>query len=82
MALAQTVHAAGETGPATPGTYAVVLAVPDEGQLLRTAVELLRADVPFHLVRESDGQAMAIGIAPCHPGRGMRRVLSSLPLWR
>ena len=81
-ALAQTAHAAGETGPATPGTYAVVLGVPDEGSLLRTAVELLRNDVGFHLVRESNGDAMAIGIAPCRPSKGMRRALGSLPLWR
>jgi hypothetical protein len=81
VALAQTVHAAGETGPAHPGTYAVVLSVPDEGSLLRVAVGLLRNDVNFHLVRE-DTEAMAIGIAPCSPSRAMRRVLSQLPLWK
>ena len=81
IALAQAVHAAGETGPAHKGTYAVVLSVPDEGQLLRTAVALLRNDVDFHLVRE-DQEAMAIGVAPCNPTKGMRRVLSSLPLWK
>lgn len=60
----------------------MVLGVRDEGSLLRVAVELLRAGVDFRLIRESDGQAMAIGIAPCHPCAGMRSVLSQLPLWR
>lgn len=82
MALAQTVHAAGETGPAHSGTYAVALSTPDEGQLLRVAVELLRADVPFKLIRESNNEAMAIGIPPCAPSDGMRRCLSQLPLWK
>lgn len=82
VAVAQTVHAAGETGPAVSGTYAVALAARDEGHLLRVAVDLLRAQVPFKMIRESDGQAMAIGIAPCTPSRAMRRCLSQLPLWR
>ena len=82
VALAQTVHAAGETGPAYSGTYAVALGVPDEGSLLRVAVELLRAGVPFSLIREADGEAMAIGVAPCQPTKGMRQALSNLPLWR
>jgi len=46
------------------------------------AVGLLRNGVEFKLIRESDGQAMAIGIPPCHPGKEMRKALSQLPLWR
>lgn len=66
--LAQSVHAAGESGPATSGTYAVVLGVPDEGTLLELHARLTYFRVPHVLIREPDppylGAAMAIGFPP------------------
>lgn len=66
--LAQTVHAAGESGPAISGTYAVVLSVPDESALLALSNRLTEANVFHHLIREPDapynGAAMTLGVPP------------------
>ena len=66
--LAQTIHAAGESGPAIPGTYAVALAAPSEAALLRLHDKLVFHGVRHVLIREPDapynGAAMAIGIPP------------------
>lgn len=80
-------HAAGESSPGdlANGTYAVVLAVPDEAALQQLADELYVNAVPHVVIVETDGphagQAMAIGL---RPGRKevLRRSLSSLPLLR
>lgn len=74
---AMIVHAAGETGPASPETRAVVLCVPDEASLL----SLFQTLEGCHLITEPDapwnGQAMAIGFPPAS---GRRPELSHLPL--
>ena len=79
--LAQSVHAAGESGPATSGTYAVVLAAPDEQALLDLHERLAYSNVPHVLIREPDapylGAAMAIGIPP-QPRRPLRKYTKGL----
>lgn len=76
-ALAMTVHAAGETGPAPPHTIAVVLQVPNENDLLALAHQLGDA----HLIREPDppwnGATMALALRP----GARRRELKHLRLW-
>jgi hypothetical protein len=64
---AQIIHAAGESGPAEPTTFAVALHARPE-QLLLLEVALLQAGVRFVAIREPDppwdGALMAIGIHP------------------
>lgn len=83
--MAQLCHAAGETGPAEPGCYAVVLAAESQRELSRLADRLEAQEVPVHRVVESHGryagQLMAIGIPP-GPKSERGRHLSSLPLVR
>ncbi len=83
--VAQCIHAAGESGPAGPGTYAVALAVPDSEALAELSQRLHQAGIKHHSVIESDepysGQLLAIGIPP-QPRERLRRVLSSIPLMR
>jgi peptidyl-tRNA hydrolase len=82
---AQVCHAAGESSPGGlgPGTYAVVLAVPDEVSLAREEARLRAAGVALTAVHEPDppyhGQLMALGL---HPRRKevLRRHVASLPL--
>lgn len=88
VALAQTVHASGESAQNTtvpPNTHAVVLAVPDEATLLAVEEKLKQYDIVIVSVREPDmpwnGQLMAIGIPP-QPREKIRRLLSNLPLYR
>ena len=74
-------HAAGETGPATTGTHAVILAIPNEQSLLQLAERLSLKGLDFHLIHEPDapwnGQAMALGLRP-----GPRcKALGGLPLY-
>lgn len=85
LQAAQIVHAAGESSPGClpEGTYAVVLAVPDEDTLMAVAARLLRERVPFTPVFEPDlpykGALMAIGVRPARK-EALKRHLSSLPL--
>ena len=88
VALAQCVHAAGESAQNTevpPNTHAVVLAVPDEKTLLDVEIKLIAADVEISAIREPDapwnGQLMTIGIKP-QPREKIRKLLSNLPLYR
>lgn len=77
------VHAAGESGPADPGTIAVVLQVTDEAELMALFAELDTNDqhTPY-LVREPDppwnGQAMALGFLTPH---GKSSAVQHLRLW-
>jgi hypothetical protein len=81
-----TVHAAGETGLALPGTIAVVLQVDDEAALLSLWADIHAPSdtrITDTLFFESDGkyagQAMAIGyLSP----QGKSGLLSHLRLWR
>lgn len=80
---AQVVHAAGESSDRVPsGTHAVVLAVPDEHALARTASKLAEAEIPHVLIAEPDapwsGALMAIGLEPTT--HNLRSVLGRLPL--
>jgi hypothetical protein len=84
---AMLVHAAGESAPGNlpEGTFAVVLAVPDEGALILVVARLAAAGVSFVRVTEPDppynGQLMAVGVRPARK-EVVRRHLSSLPLLR
>ena len=66
--LAQSVHAAGESGPATSGTHAVVLAASSEDALLALHERLSYFQIPHVLIREPDAPylnaATALGIPP------------------
>lgn len=79
-------HAAGESGPAPPGSIAVVLAVESESQLIRVAGRLDARRIAYTLIRENagpyDGQVMAIGIPPTSDRAAIRKAVSSLPLVR
>lgn len=88
VALAQTVHASGESAQNTkvpPHTHAVVLAVPDEAALLAVEQKLLANSIEISAIREPDapyfGQLMSIGIKP-QPREKIRKLLSNLPLYR
>lgn len=87
VSAAMVVHAAGESGPAPPGTYAVVLAAPESGpqDLESTSARLTLAGVAHARVVEVEGpyagQLLALGIPP-QPRECLRRVLSSIPLLR
>lgn len=65
---AMLVHAAGESGPAHPGTYAVVLAAADEIHLDRIRRRLVFEGIEHVAIREPDppydGALMAIGLPP------------------
>lgn len=86
MAAAQIVHAAGESvkSPLPKGTHAIVLAVPNEAQLVRISESLTHAHIEHVLIEESDppftGERTAIGIRPVRDRSAVKRVLSSLPL--
>lgn len=78
-------HASGETGPAEPGTYAVVLAAETQQELRSLADRLEARGTPVHRVVESSGryagQLMALGLPP-GPKSIRGRHLSSVPLAR
>lgn len=79
-------HAAGESGPAPPGSIAVVLGVESEADLLRVAARLDARLIPYVLIRENagqfDGQVTAIGIPPTCDRAAIRKAVSSLHLVR
>jgi peptidyl-tRNA hydrolase len=81
---AHILHAAGESGPAPPGSIAVALAVPNEAELLRRAAKLDARGVAYVLIRENagpfDGQVTAIGIPPTSDRTAIRKATSDLPL--
>lgn len=83
---AHVAHAAGESGPAPPGSIAVVLGVPNEAELLVIAARLEARGVPHVLITENEGtwsdQATAIGVRPVTDRSTARKVLSYLPLVR
>jgi hypothetical protein len=88
VALAQTIHAAGEScdGPLPSGTYAYALSVKDEDQLYEYADRLWDAEIPHKVIVETDGeyagQAMTLGLFPTRDKDSVRRILSELPLAR
>ena len=79
-------HAAGESGPAPPGSIAVVLGVAGEPELLLVADKLDAQRVPHVLIREDsgpyEGQVTAIGIQPTNDRASVRKAVSSLRLVR
>lgn len=79
-------HAAGESGPAPPGSIAVVLGVEGQSELLRVAARLDARHIPYVLIREDagpyEGQVMAIGIPPTSDRAAIRKAVSSLHLVR
>lgn len=81
---AHVLHAAGESGPAPPGSIAVALGVSSEADLLRIADRLHDRGIAHVLIREDagpfEGQATAIGIPPVADRSAVRRVISSLAL--
>ena len=78
---AQLIHAAGESGPAESGTYAVALAAKNEKQLRNVELRLQFDDIEHCAIREPDppwnGALMAIGIKPVPK---QPAALKSLPL--
>jgi peptidyl-tRNA hydrolase len=83
---AHVAHAAGESGPAPPGSIAVVLGVPNEAELLAIDARLTARSVPHVLIYENagqyDGQATAIGVHPTHDRKTVGKAVSSLRLLR
>jgi peptidyl-tRNA hydrolase len=83
---AHVAHAAGESGPAPPGSIAVVLGVPNEAELLAIDARLTARGVPHVLITENagpyDGQATAIGVHPTHDRKTVGKAVSSLRLVR
>lgn len=73
--LAQAVHAAGESGPALPDTYAVVLSA-SLGQLRELVDKLAFYSVPHAVIREPDapylGAITAVGLRP-QPRSSLRK---------
>jgi hypothetical protein len=82
--MAQAVHAAGETGPAPAGAFAVVLQAKSETELLELREKLQAYSCPHHPIFEPDppfnGQLMALGFPPGERD-GPRRFLSKFPLF-
>ena len=83
---AHVAHAAGESGPAPPGTIAVVLGVANEAELLAIEARLVARGIPHVLIRENagpfDGQATAIGVNPTTDRKAVGKAVSSLRLVR
>ena len=83
---AHVLHAAGESGPAPPGSIAVALGVPDEHALLAVSARLDVLGIAHILIRENAGpfdtQATAIGIPPCVDRSLIRKATSHLRLVR
>ena len=82
--VAQTIHAAGESGGDVPsGTYAVALAAKSEIHLLAIEKSLISQNIPHVAIREPDrgNELMAIGIVPCDRSL-VRKEVSQLPLIR
>lgn len=78
IAGAMIVHAAGETGPAPPGTIAILLRVADENELLAVAKLVKGAHMIIECEGPYAGQALAFGVPP-----GDRQpALGRLGLWR
>lgn len=83
---AQVVHAAGESSPGKlpEGTFAVVLEVDSEAQLIALRARLTLASVEHVIITEPDppwyGAATAIGIAPVADRATLRAILGGLPL--
>ena len=85
-AVAQTVHAVGETlsGPAEPLTHSVVLSVPNETALVALARSLCASGVPHRLITEPDlgDAATVIGFPPTRDRKALAKFLGRLPLLR
>jgi len=86
-AVAQTIHAAGESTPekgVPTGTFAVALAARSEEHLKFLEEKLQRFAIPHVAVREPDppynGALMALGICPVADRKLVKKVTSSLPL--
>lgn len=79
LAGAFILHAAGESGPAPPGSVAILLAAKDEDELRALAT----LDSESHLIVECDGpyagQALAIGFPP---RAEKRAAYNHLRLWK
>ncbi len=79
---AQLVHAVGESTPTRvpENTVAVALRCKDKDHLLQLAGKLAQKKIPHVLIRECDGEPMAIGVEPTRDRALIRKVVSSLPL--
>ena len=80
----QLTHAAGETGPANPGTHAVVLSAKNKDHLLKIERQLIAHKIKHHSVREPDlpwnGEIMAIGLYPTSDRASVKPVTKRLKL--
>lgn len=82
---AQIIHAAGESGPARPGTHAIALSVPNEAALELVEERLRTAKIHHAAIREPDppwlGAIMCIGIPPTHASDpSLRSIIRRLQL--
>lgn len=77
-------HAAGESGPATSGTFAVVLEA-REDQLEKLEYQLQSRNIPHVAIREPDepwrGALMAIGVFPTEDRKSLKPILGKLKLF-
>lgn len=80
--FAQCIHATGESSPyrIPLNTVAVGLSCKDQPELLELHAKLEAANIPHALIRECDGEPMAIGIEPTRDRKALRKLTSSLPL--
>lgn len=89
VALAQCVHAAGESAAnleVPPNTHAVVLSVENEAELLRLESKLLANGISIFAIREPDepwsGALMAIGLPPQPRTKSLKKLFSNLKLYK
>jgi hypothetical protein len=84
VALAQACHAASESSQGTePGTFLIVLGLPDEPAMQKYAKRLRSKDIRFVEFREPDrnNEVTAIGIFPTKDRDALRKVIGHLALW-
>lgn len=83
VTAAQLVHAAGESGPVTSGTYAVVLACADEAELAELERTLLQFNIQHVAIREPDmsDALTAIGLSPVKNRKGLPNAIKKLKLY-
>lgn len=83
LMVAQVVHAAGESSNKMPeGAHAVVLGVDSERELRDVSKKLTEFSVRHSRIVDEDHQLTAIGCEPLRDRTQIRRVVSSVPLFR
>lgn len=82
--FAQLIHAAGESSPGDlpKNTHAVALSVPNEAELAKLELNLVRGRIAFVAIREPDlnDSLTCIGLIPQPRTKPIRKILGHLPL--